>query len=322
MGTEYIQAGACVAPDDEFNVMCALESSQCPLGHSYISNRELKGGLILNSAAKACLSLEKTKDVKLGRCLNRQVDDFICTSHNTACALSVQFNPLDEECNLRDDLTNERATFYSRCWFDQDLNFCVWDMTECTGGPLLFNTVTPASQYQNCRCDEVRTGACYHEASDSYTCAVSALGCDSESTYVRWQDLYFSDATRHIDCQLCNKVPPKSPTRAPTTPFVSPSLPFSTSSDQTASATPIEQSTLRSGELAAAVAIPTLFLALIVACCIGRRQMVMFSSTTIGFNEDDEVGDDADEDQQGLESHQNEILEEAEFQLDKDKEIT
>ena len=320
MGTHYIQAGACVAPDDEFDVTCALESSQCPSGHSYISNRLLQDGLILNSVAKACLSLEKTDDIKVGRCINRQIDDFICTSHNTACALSNQFNPLDEECDMRNDLTNNRATFYSRCWFDEDLNFCVWDMAECTGGPLLFNSVTPASQYQNCRCDEVRTGACYHEGSDTYTCAVSALGCDSESKYVRWQDLYFSDATRHIDCQLCNKVPPKSPTRAPTT-FVAPTFSPATFTDQTSTTAPTEQSILRSGELAAVVAIPTLLVALLLACCIGWRQMATFSSTAMDFDEDDEIGEDK-EDHQGLESHQNEIIEEGEFQLGEDKEIT
>lgn len=319
METEYIQAGACVAPGDEFNVVCALESSQCPSGHSYISNRQLQNGSVLNSAGKACLSSDKTEDVKVGRCINRQIDDFICTSHNSACALSNQFTPLDEECNLRDDLTNDRATFYSRCWFDEDLNFCVWDMDECAGGPLLFFSVTPASHYQTCRCDEVRTGACYHEGTDTYTCAVSALGCDSDSKYVRWQDLNFSPATRHIDCRLC-KDPPKSPTKPPT-PLVAPTLPPAAFSDRTATTAPLEQGTLAPGELIAVIVVPALLVALSLACCIGRQQRSKSSSTAMDCDENDEIGEDK-EDHQGLESQQNEILNEGEFELDKDKEIT
>eukprot|EP00977_Amphora_coffeiformis_P010683 scaffold2510_cov169-Amphora_coffeaeformis.AAC.34 len=320
MWTEYIQAGACVAFDDEFHVICALESSQCPPEYSYISNRELKYGLVLNSAAKACLSVNKTDDVKLGRCTNRQIDDFICTSHNTACAISTQFDPYDAQCNLRNDSTYNRATFYSRCWFGEDLNFCVWDMEECTGGPLLFNLVTPASQNQNCRCNEVRTGACYHEETDSYTCAVSALGCDFGSKYIRWQELYFSNASRHIiDCQLC-KATIKLPT-GPPTPNAAPTLSPASITNETSATAPMEQSNLRSGELAAAIAIPALLGALVLACWIGRPQNAMFSSFGMDFDEDDEIRED-NEDHQGLESHRSEMLDEGEFQLGGDKEIT
>mmetsp|Transcript_42601 Transcript_42601/g.103041 ORF Transcript_42601/g.103041 Transcript_42601/m.103041 type:complete len:315 (-) Transcript_42601:1974-2918(-) len=314
MGTDYIQAGACVAPDDEFNVTCALEASQCPSGHSYISNRQLQDGAVLNAVAKACLSLEKTEDVKVGRCINRQVDDFICTSHKSACALSTQFNPLDEDCDLRYDLTQDRDTFYTRCWFDEDLNFCVWDMEECTGGPLRFSWVTPAAHYQNCRCDEVRTGACYHEGTDTYTCAVSALGCDSDSKYVRWQELYFSNSTSHIGCQLC-KDPKLSSTRPPT-PVVAPTVPPAAFTDRTSTTAPLDLSTLKSGELPAVIVISTLLVALILACCIGRQRRGTFSSTGMEFDENDEIGEDEEE------HNENEILDEGEFELGKDKEIT
>lgn len=277
---DYVKAGVCVDPSDEFNVVCVLESTQCPDGFSYYSSRELQAGSILNNVAKACLELEITELVKLGRCTNK-MDDLVCTSKNTSCAKSDLFIPKDDSCTLRDDLTHNRPTYFTRCEMEQTFDFCVWDMSECTG-PVWSTAVYSRAGFKYCRCNDVKTGACYDDKAQTHTCAVSALGCDSESAYVPWQELL---NTGMLDCRLCTDPPPtQSPTSLPGAPTATPP-PISSPK------TSVTTGSLDGGYLdgiAVLFVVLTLLVAFLLACCVGRCQPnVTFSSTAIAMDEDE-----------------------------------
>ena len=192
-----------------------------------------------------------------------------CTSHAEACPLPVEFIIMDEHCSIQwdtfDSLSAPTPTLYPLCHMTLSTmsNFvCVWNQRDDC--PLATSTTTTEqsesesfessqellelmelfggnTEYNNeyqfdrplstdCTCDKVRTGACFHAATKTYTCAVSAQACDNDTEFISWKfvTLSHNDQEPILDCRLC------------TPPVVPVPQPSSSSPPQSTSFSPVE----------------------------------------------------------------------------------
>eukprot|EP00549_Striatella_unipunctata_P025841 CAMPEP_0118720676 /NCGR_PEP_ID=MMETSP0800-20121206/30246_1 /TAXON_ID=210618 ORGANISM="Striatella unipunctata, Strain CCMP2910" /NCGR_SAMPLE_ID=MMETSP0800 /ASSEMBLY_ACC=CAM_ASM_000638 /LENGTH=268 /DNA_ID=CAMNT_0006628349 /DNA_START=260 /DNA_END=1066 /DNA_ORIENTATION=- len=174
----------------------------------------------------------------------------MCVSDKTACTLTQSFQPNDDMCNLVFDLQKGNpygTTHFGHCTpaafpvqYDATIreSYCAWSSQECESSsqyalPLSWGVANPlvAGKLPNCRCDDVRTGACISRANpnDRY-CAVKAEACDLGFEYKNVRDLEEPKGPNMV-CHLCKPLAPvnigapsgvstnaptQSPTRVPT----------------------------------------------------------------------------------------------------------
>lgn len=137
MKTQFVQAGACVVPDERteeessitiINVTkCVLEASDCSAEKNEIfqSSRTLLKSISSNSnsnnnnddvrMSKSCLMYEVTEQINVGRC-TAEVDLKTCTSTKSGCVMKDKFVEHDSTCSLDDDSSDkDQTTIYPSC---------------------------------------------------------------------------------------------------------------------------------------------------------------------------------------------------------------
>jgi len=191
--TTYLSPGACFNTANTF-LQCALLPDECPDDSIFRGDH--------NQDCPPVASLHS-----LGRC-SAVSEYYLCTSHATSCQLSHNFVPYDISCTVSRDHSPTRSVYpdayYGKCQASDDFpdlpDMCVWKFTECPSST--FRTANPfwAGQLPDCRCDQVRTGACVAES--NWYCAVEDKACDEGYSYVKAMN--FTQA----ECYLCEPLPP------------------------------------------------------------------------------------------------------------------
>lgn len=162
------------------NPVCALEEPSCVEDVDFLSSREMEGGA--SGHGGDCANQSKLRKINVGRCVGGP-----CAPNVESCGSSNDFIPNDVACTVGN-------TIYGKCG-----ERCSWSPNDCLSGEFW---KFPAD---DCSCDQVQVGACKLNYSnfESYTCAVSALGCDDSSVWVNPLDLPIQS---NIECFLCRQV--------------------------------------------------------------------------------------------------------------------
>jgi len=200
--TQYVQAGACVRSGGAPGVFgmvvgCALEREACE-GTIFRSSREL---ILEGSDTVGYVCLENTLDVPVGRC--KGDPSFVCTGNAGSCLDEGGFYPRTDDCSMLVDKSPQRQqnrTLFGGCRDTQFLfsTKCYWSDADCdTEGSEGIQWLSSALS-SKCTCEETLTGACEHNG--NYYCAVSELGCDTDSTFVPPAQL-----PEDVTCFLCEK---------------------------------------------------------------------------------------------------------------------
>ena len=239
----HVQAGACVLKTDaKILDICALQATDCPIETDFLSSRQLLelqqerdrrhdrrrrlqqeekqegydslrqldhelddlGVVIEHDVPTQCLQRNETEVTHVGRCVN-DADSNTCTSLANACRISTDFIPHDSTCTMTSGISN---TLYPSCHLSPPSTTsqytCVWDNGDCHDGLAQDAYEYPSMAFtEDCVCDEVQTGACYHAETQTYHCAVSSESCDNETQFQSWKFVLLSSVGPQLDCRLC-----------------------------------------------------------------------------------------------------------------------
>ena len=225
----YVEAGACVDLFDESKLIrCAFEDD-CEnddgganvLSSEFVSSFELKAKI--PSLVSQCHLEDDGFDnpppvITIGKC-TAKLDGNTCTSSPSNCFLASKFEPNSIQCTLRfnnDPSALRPLSVYGTCEErSTSLRKCVWSSDDCPGMGTTHDFTPASAHVQNsassnwCTCDKVETGACKQQKNGpndvvSYSCAVSAKSCDSESTWVTAAELAAEQSDEDAPlCKLC-----------------------------------------------------------------------------------------------------------------------
>jgi len=230
---KLVSAGACVT-DGAFK-KCALIPSHCEVGESFLpTSRILDPTVDTPQAANVCATQDGVKSVNVGRC-DAQSNFYMCVPTAGACELQQYFKANDPECTVSKDMSSNSivsaSTYYGFCsndednWgiFDAGDSYCVWNFQDCASSssdnePMEYYDANPGTSAMKpeCRCDDVRTGACIHNEDPSRRhCAVQKEACDNTNdwTFVSWRNLEVQTGPNLI-CKLCSELPDIPPPSA------------------------------------------------------------------------------------------------------------
>lgn len=201
-----VKGGYCAYPD---LVECALERTDCDDPVNFMSVRQMQGAPV-NAHGGSCRWQSAVTSHLLGRCVDEVGLPTDCSPNLDSCPAwdnsheskgwvpneSSAAPPRDwvspaVECPVED-------TTFGRC----DYGMCAWSHEQCTED----NTWEAFSE--GCTCDKVQVGACTYTDRDGnkdVQCAVSALGCDDEQTWVVAQEV---KTAAGFECYLCREESP------------------------------------------------------------------------------------------------------------------
>mmetsp|Transcript_30774 Transcript_30774/g.46671 ORF Transcript_30774/g.46671 Transcript_30774/m.46671 type:complete len:545 (+) Transcript_30774:62-1696(+) len=202
-------SGACVN-DKEY--VCALESTQCADGFTFLSARQLEVQF-QNTPVIQCLA--EADNVPMGQCTQDR-DNQICTGHFSNCEGCFETEEVCFQANV------EKCAMQPKDQGDGSINFatfglcvnpnlpdtnrhCVWSRNECPSSDVW---ITPNTWLDSeeltvndfCTCDRVQIGACRYN--DQFICAVSPDACGAGGSYIGAKDL--TEQRPDVDCRLCN----------------------------------------------------------------------------------------------------------------------
>ena len=128
------------------------------------------------------------------------VYDYHSPQHNAStlypyCSME-QPNDTNNKNNNKKKKTNENDV-------NEEDYVCVWDNGDCNSGLTNVYDIPSKTFSKHCPCDQVQTGACYHKATNTYTCAVSSQSCDEDTQFQSWKFVKLSHVGPKIDCKLC-----------------------------------------------------------------------------------------------------------------------
>ena len=153
-----------------------------------------------------------TEAIPIGRCTADR-DQKICTSVPDGCSIQSKFEEYHPHCTL---LGNEQIDFnsdyalYPACRKDkmgsESFKTCVWNK-ECKEEGMFWNAILAYGiGYDGpCTCDRVKVGACFHQESRQYFCAVSEDICEEGDTFMTYRQLEAKNGPG-ICCRLCRPV--------------------------------------------------------------------------------------------------------------------
>ena len=136
-------------------------------------------------------------------------DKKICSSHTSACQLSAGWQPLDPTCTLAKDLeAPTEESYFGKCAGSDD--FCAWSSDDCPEDDGRFIWANPffANRVPDCRCDDVKTGACVSNTAPStdFFCATSAEVCEKEPGFSYIKPMAV-ESMLSVTCKLCDEIP-------------------------------------------------------------------------------------------------------------------
>lgn len=232
--TSFVAAGACLAAGSNTFVSCALDPSDCDGGNTFVSSNAITSGVVSTpSEAMKCLTQRSVQESSVGRC-TASVDNSLCVSDKSACRISLGFKK-DPQCGVVYDLqpgNRFSTTHYGHCsttlhYEPGAKSFCAWRSGDCgtsTPGAATmywhFADVGMSNTIPECRCDDVRTGACVSSSDPRQGfCAVGPAVCEGGFVFYSVRDLEtltFNGEGPNIVCYLCEPLPDPAPIVAPT----------------------------------------------------------------------------------------------------------
>lgn len=209
---ELLKAGACF--DGATFLKCALNPLECTSqANTYRTSKWL--ALNDNHHATTCASQERIRAIRaMGRC-NAKTDKYICTSDMSACQLSGAWKPFDQQCTVVDDFQQREysASYFGECLdrTSDNVDYCAWQSSECPAEGYRFQWANPffASNVPDCRCDDVKTGACVSDLNPSsdFFCAATEEICADE-VGMSYRKVLEVESELGVTCKLCDKLPP------------------------------------------------------------------------------------------------------------------
>jgi len=158
---------------------CVFEKTECPDVTTFRSSHEMK--YTAGAHGGNCLSQKIVKAKKLGQCA-----DSTCSPNTASCPGSDSSFTIDSKtCSVEE-------TKFGSCG-----SRCSWSPDDCLDSELW---TFPS---ENCSCDKVQVGGCLK--SDKISCAVTSLGCDAASTWLK--PLEVAPSTGN-SCFLCSENSP------------------------------------------------------------------------------------------------------------------
>lgn len=157
----------------------------------------------------------------LGRCQD-DLDQFLCTSHKSACRRTLSFEGPARDCTLSLDLNdanNFPKPLFGCCAYynNPGRDFCAWQAEECllddNSNLYSFTKADPAllhAHATSCKCNDVHVGACVSTqqgisvADNAVTyCAVTKEVCVNEPGFEYMSALKYQQKFKR-SCRLCD----------------------------------------------------------------------------------------------------------------------